>query len=459
MATDFTKYGSPLENVQPITKATVNIQDKSSLQEFSTGFVKSGLGFARNVAGGLQDVGQRVLAGVTPNKTYQDIKQTTGIKSISDTTKEGREVKQILEPEGTAQKLGAFIGEVAQFAIPAGRVAKATKGLGKATQIGGQVASDVGVAGIQTGSVDEAKKVGIASGILTTVPVLGKLISPTAAKGLTNVAKKIEEINLRLTPPQKLALERQSNDIVGFLTKNKIVGSPKQRYQKALNLVDSFEDTIQTKLKQSGKEYTKDEIITAVKNIPEEYLQTVENPDVYKQMTKGVDDFIDFINKQKGETIPATRINQFKRNYAKNARNKAGDVVLNESREAISDGLYGILQKDIKELKPINREYAKALIGTKLLGKAVGRNELGLIGNLIGIASGTTVGGAIGGPVGGAVGAAVAPQVGKTLIGTQTRSRVGAGLQKLSEYLQNPKTDINGDIIIPKSVIESIISQ
>jgi hypothetical protein len=316
----------------------------------------------------------------------------------------------------------------------------------------------VAVNAAQQGGPQGTLSTGITSGVLSTIPLVGKLVSNKGSAVSSKLAQGLEQINLRLTPTQKTALKKSQNDVIGFLSKNKVTGTPEARYDKISSLVDSFEEKVQTALKESGKKYTKDEIINAVKGIPETAADQVNNPEVLNQMVKNVDDFVKFIQGQKDDLIDATRVNQFKRGYAKNARNKAGDAVTNEAREAISDGLYTILQKDVPNLKPLNKPYSQLILSKKLLGKAIGRNELGLIGNLINIAAGTAAGSAVGGPVGTAVGGLVGQQVGKTIFGTNTRSRLGSGLQTLSEYLGKAKTTPSGEFIIPKSLINSLLN-
>ncbi len=361
------------------------------------------------------------------------------------------------EPKNTAQKIGKGIERVAEFIVPASKIGTATKALGTVARTAGQVASDVGVTLAQTGSGKEAGKQAVLSTALSSIPVVGKIIGKTSGKGFENISRGLEQINLRLTPTSKAQLAKSENDIVGYITKQKLTGTPEQRFDKILGIVDSFEGKIQDALK--GKTYGKNEIINKVTGIPDSYLSQVDNPEVYDALKRDTQKFISFIKKQPGETIDATRVNQFKRNYAKNARNKSGDVVTNESREALSDGLYSLLLADNATLKPINKEYSKALAAKKLLGKAIGRNELGLVGNIISISAGGAVGGALGGPVGTAAGAAIGPVVAKNIAGTSARSRVGAGVQTLADFLKNAKPDSAGNFTIPRSVINSLLQQ
>jgi len=446
----YPQYQTQIKQTEP--------QGEKGLGGFATGFTKGILNTSRNIASGIQDVGQRMLAGIDPTQTYSDLKGTTGFKSISNTTTEGRGVKDILTPRGTAEKIGQGVEQFAEFLIPASKVSKATLLANRGTKIAGQVASDVTVSASQQGNADNLVTTGAVTTLLTSLPLVGKLVKGKSSSIAAKYAENLEAINLRLTPPQKTQLKKTQNSVIKYLAKNKVTGTPEVRYDKINTLVDNFETQVQSAIKDSGKTYTKKEIIDAVADIPEQYKNQVDNPEVYDRMQKTVEKFSKFILNQTGDTIDATRVNSFKRQYAKNARNKAGDAVVNEAREALSDGLYSILQKDIKNLKPINQEYSQVLTAQKLLGKAIGRNELGLIGNLIGIAGGTAVGGVVGGPLGSVVGAAAGPRVGRIAAGTNVRSNVGAGLQGLSEYLAKAKTTKAGDFIIPKSIIQSLLS-
>jgi hypothetical protein len=446
-----------------VSKKTLAKEEKNLEEEgakgfdgFAQGFTKGLLNTSRNVAMGLQTGGQKILAGIDPTKTYEDIRKETGLKSLKNETEEGKAVKDILTPRGKAEKIGKTVENIAEYFVPASGVSKALKAKGALTKIAGQVASDVAVTAAQEGDSKNLLKTAVLSTTLSSLPLVGKLIKSKGVTPTAKAAEKLEQINLRLTPTQKQQLNKSQNQVIKFLAKNKVTGTPEIRLSKIDNLVDVYEGKVQNLIKDSGKLYSKDEIINAVKNLPDEFLAEADNPQVYSQMQRDVNAFMGFVNKQKGNTIEASRINAFKRSFAKNARNKAGDVITNESRQALSDGLYGILQRDIPNLQPINKDYSQVLLAQKLLGKAVGRNEIGLIGNLIGIVAGTSVGGAVGGAVGAAIGAGVSTQVGKTVAGTGVRSQIGAGLQTLSDYLSKAKTTPAGEFIIPKSVIQGL---
>lgn len=103
---------------------------------------KQALGIATGVSRGLQGFGQRVLAGIDPTKTLEDIRAETGFKSLDVAKPEGQAVQEALETRGVAEKTGARITDVATFFVPG---AKAAQVAGRATQAIGRGTAARGV--------------------------------------------------------------------------------------------------------------------------------------------------------------------------------------------------------------------------------------------------------------------------------------------------------------------------
>lgn len=434
-------------------------QGERGLQGVSTGLTKSLLNTGAGIGTTLQNIGTGFTRAILPAKAEQFLGvDQMGINALKTGTQQNQSLRQVLEAKGMAEKIGKTTGDIGTF-IAGGELAAAkTVGAGKIAQIAGQVASDVGVGTAQSGSLEGAGKQAITTAALSSLPLLGPVLGKLGAgKVAENIAKNIEKINLRLTPTQKVNLGSRLDDVTSFLTKEKIVGNPAERLEKVTKLYNKFEAKIQNTLKSRDIKYTKDELIKSVESIPEQYLSEVDNPAVYNQMKREVNQFKKFIQEQPDELIDASRVNNFKRSFASNARNKA-DVVVSEAREAMSDGIYGLLKKDIPELEKLNQEYAPLIISRKLLKVASGRGELGLVGNLVSTGVGASVGTAIGGPVGAAAGAIVGQKLGQVAAGTKVRSLTSAKIQSLAEYLNNAKIDEAGNFIIPRSIINSIFN-
>ncbi len=357
--------------------------------------------------------------------------------------------KEKLQAQGTAQKIGKGVEQIAEFVVPATKVATVTKGMGIIPKITGQVASDIGVETAQGGNVEQTAKTSFALSSLPFVSsALGKYSK--AGKLAGTIAENLEKTSLRLTPVQKLQVEKEGGDIVKFITEKKLTGTPEARYDKISKMYDDAENTVQNTLKKSGVTYSKDNFVNLVKGMPERYSTAFDNPEVYNQLVRLSDELVKYADNFKGD-IPVEKINSLKRSYFKNAFNKAGDQVTNEARLAVGETLYKDVLESIPQLKAINKEYGQIIQAKKLLGKALGRNEIGLVGNIASLF--------VGGTLGGGVGAVIAPKVAETVAGTQTRSLIGANMQKLSEYLSTVKPDEAGNLIIPRSVINQLFGE
>ena len=103
---------------------------------------KQVLGIATGFARGLQGGGQRILAGIDPTRTLEDIRGTTGLKSLDKTTQEGQSVIESLETRGVAEKTGARIADIATFFVP---VAKGAQVTGRIAEKTGEVIAARGV--------------------------------------------------------------------------------------------------------------------------------------------------------------------------------------------------------------------------------------------------------------------------------------------------------------------------
>jgi len=84
----------------------------------AVGAGKGFLGNARSVAQFIQGTGQRVMAAVDPTRTYEEIKQQTGFKSLDNSKPEGQAVVNMLTPKGTAEKIGSATELAAEFLVP-----------------------------------------------------------------------------------------------------------------------------------------------------------------------------------------------------------------------------------------------------------------------------------------------------------------------------------------------------
>lgn len=413
------------------------------------GVLKGAAETAMNVGTGLQNIGQ-VVTG-----------QDTGFKTLDTGTPENATAKSALQTNNTQESVGKGMERVAEFMVPGKILGTATKTLSPALKVGAQVLSDTGVSLAQEGELNkDVVRNAAVSTVFSSLPFVTQMLGAKSGldQAAANTEKKLEETNLRLTPLGKQSIEKSGNDVVGYLTEKKITGSPEVRYSKVSKIYDDLENSVQDAIKKSKVTYTKEEVKQLAKSLPDQYATEFDNPEVYDQLVSMSDNLAKYADNFKGD-IPIEKLNAFKRSYYKNAFNKAGDQVLNEARMAVGDTLYTKVLKDVPELKEINKEYSKAILARKLLGKAIGKNELGLVGNLVSMSAGGAIGSAVGGPAGALLGGAVGPTIATKLAGTEARSLVGSKLQQFSEYLKTIKPDNAGNLVIPKSILEGIISE
>lgn len=86
------------------------------------------------------------------------------------------EDKNALKAQGTAEKIGKFGEQVAEFAIPGSKVAKATQGMSFIPRIASRAATSGAIATAQSGEI--GRDTAIAAGTEAALPVVGKIISP-----------------------------------------------------------------------------------------------------------------------------------------------------------------------------------------------------------------------------------------------------------------------------------------
>jgi len=164
--------------VKPFTPITTQpipqSQGDKGLKGIGTGIAK-GLG---QTATGLGTLTSGLLKNI-PGKVGKFFKggQEQGKETLQGET---------FKPKGTAEKIGKFGEQVAEFAIPGTKVAKATQGASFLPKIGARAVTSGAVATAQSGEV--GKDTAIAAGVEAGIPIVGKIVSP-ATKFIGNLLK------------------------------------------------------------------------------------------------------------------------------------------------------------------------------------------------------------------------------------------------------------------------------
>lgn len=358
------------------------------------------------------------------------------------------------EVAGSALQVGSLLLPTA--GVASGATKLATPILGK---VAGGIAGKAAAGGLTGYGLDVGKnlqegipspfKPGVATAIGATLPILSSIIG----LGVKAAPRKLEEINLRLTPVEKQNLAKNGKDIASYLSKKTVVGTPSQRLAKIESLYDDMEVAVQEKVKMSGVEYPRLGLMKELDGLPKQFIN---DPELHTEAVNNIAKFKELLANQHGSTISAETVNEFKRSLFKRAFSKNSSDVLNETRLAMAGFFKGLLDNSIKGLEPLNKEYGYLIASRRALFKATTRPEIGLVGKIAGTAAGTIVGSSIGGTAGAAAGAVAGPLVGKTVFGTLPRSAVGAGLQQLSTSIS--KLPSKGGEVSLKSVLALIES-
>jgi len=151
------------------------VQQSIPKSQGEKGLAGFGVGIAKGALQTAQELGQLGLKGV---------KALTGKDYGANET--FFKDPNALKAEGTAEKIGKFGEQVAEFAIPGAKVSKLTQGAKFIPKILARGATSGAVATAQSGEI--GKDTAIAAGTEMAIPIAGKIIKP-ATKFLGNLLK------------------------------------------------------------------------------------------------------------------------------------------------------------------------------------------------------------------------------------------------------------------------------
>lgn len=162
------KYNIDLSPFQPVEEVAKEEGEKG-LKGFAVGVGKGVLSTVKGVGQLGEKIGGALLPeSMTPQSVYSEeaLQKNEGVgKLLTD---------ENLEAKGTAESIGKGAEQIAEFAVPASKVSKATQASNLLTKIGTRAATSAGVASAQAGEVGEDAL--IAGAIETALPVVGKVV-------------------------------------------------------------------------------------------------------------------------------------------------------------------------------------------------------------------------------------------------------------------------------------------
>ena len=255
--------------VSPSLKQTIEKEEQraGAAEGFATGVAKSGLRTAIGTAGLLQDVGQRVIAGVTP-ATLEEVRARTGLPSLDPRAAEGQRVQEIITPEGRAEQAGALVGDIATFALPGARAEQAVRGAGALTRAAAQAGVAGGVTLAQEGEVtpEALQRAGTAAAVSGGFTLATAGLGELAKRAQENIPKALVEGLVKQTPTQRL----KKGDIADFLVQTQRVGTADDILQQTDDAITTLNKTIGNQLDEAVAAGKTVKTRTLIKEITEE---------------------------------------------------------------------------------------------------------------------------------------------------------------------------------------------
>jgi hypothetical protein len=318
-------------------------------------------------------------------------------------------------PGGPGQGTGKFIEQAAEFAIPAGMVGKATKGLGLLARAGGQAAVGAGVSAAQTGGDPASIALGGALG--GAGEAAGAVVK--GAKGL--LAEKAPTLrnfaeSFKATPTQQARITKA----LDTLKRDGIVPPDD---------IHATQDVVKGKLSDLGQAYQQLPADIGQRSVPARdvvaelakqqdalkhngYVSSA-NKEAYQRIENEIKDVAALAAKNNGNvSFDALR-------YMRDGANGRVNFMSPEADQNLYKGIGDTYRRVMDQIAPettqLNKDYARYKDLEHIVDTNVSRgkgNPSGLdklLGKAVGHGTGAAVGGALGaplGPVGAAVGSA-----------------------------------------------------
>jgi len=291
--------------------------------------------------------------GVKP----QEQQKRTGADQFQQTVEQSLDIVpgSLTEARTDAQKVGKVGGDIAQFFVPGGAAARAGKvnkaiqqsrGAGKLTQFGAriapQVAADIGVGTLQTGSPVEGLKVGALSAAL-----------PIAGAGLSKVKRAIP------TPSATKTSERIINSLVKPLKRFESYGKNPARGVVSEGIVFNTLEEGATKIGAR-----RDSLVGELQNVlrqPKYANQAIDLTDIPQIF----DDAIDFAAKA-NDTATFNKLSEAKQAITERLVNIEGKITSQGKRNLVMNPEESILLK---------REVGKMRTWTGITAEEKARNK------------------------------------------------------------------------------------
>lgn len=364
------KYGIDLTPFQPEKQLEIE-QKKEQKQQGETGLAGVATGVGKGILSTVKGAGQ--LGEKIGKGALGLVGIDIGESVYSDeATKGGLLGEKNLQTKSTAEKIGKFGEQVAEFAVPASKLAKAGKGLGLAKKIGSRALTSGTVGVIQEGEV--GKGAGIAAGVETVLPVAGKVLKPVTkivsrlfknlASGLSGANKEIitqiiENPKLASAAKKELLKEGNSN-ILKENAKTIVngVSTIKKEARKAFGegLEKLGETDIKSKTFRDSTQKIFDKYGSIIKN-GERQLKNIEFDEV--KNIKRADELLSRLQKTKLDGKSLRRLADDIENSKFKVATSDERLAYNAFANDLSSSLKDAISKSTTKLNEINKSFSK----------------------------------------------------------------------------------------------------
>lgn len=323
---------------------------RSGITNFGVGFLKGAIGdVARPTAQLLQSFGQRIIAGITPSASYQDIRKKTGFESLKDETPEGQAVVDVLKTQGVGETSGRVAANIASFFIPTS----------PAVNVAGKIVTNAGRITARAGIGLSSKEAPIVQAYLAKNSVPQRILTAITGGGDTKIITNAETAlrnNLFGTETMigvkaKRAASNIWNNVISPVLKNT---------KEKVNMPSLIRE-IQKQIDEIPELTRNSELRTALKAFKDDYAKVGDVS--YETLQKFKEGWAKFIPEKayKGKPIGSA---------FREIQNMAADLARNKIYKIFPEDIGRVAYIDYGNLLNLQQMGQKAMTGAKLKGGA-----------------------------------------------------------------------------------------
>lgn len=256
------------------------------VSDFSTGVAKGIIEAPIETARMVQGLGQNILGAIDPTKSIQEVKQSSGFRSLQGD--EATQIDELLKGENTSEKAGKLTAFIGSLLVPTGGAKTLTKGAIKAGEelIDGGARATSKIANVVSETVKPTISVEKATGqVLQGKEGMVKQGIEALKSVDTKGVKTFKDLDLKLTDKISTLAKQVDDDLAKDTTKysldNLITKQPtKTGGQVAINYVDNALNQLDELYTATGDVVAKADIQDLINTAKTQGLSRLEVNDI-----------------------------------------------------------------------------------------------------------------------------------------------------------------------------------